>query len=193
MISLIPWWALTVLVWYDFTLFRTPSILIELGQWGCDVIGHSLGACVWGLLGKNDPETLPTAWCWGLRWKGLAALRPTQWLGGWTLGARGGNWELKAHLIHQSVLAQIAWDGCCWLLLFPDKPCLFINELHHWFVVLATRLCLGPGWGGRGESSQLCCPAVTFTQGTGPDLFSVGFDTNSLEGVEKFSQLLGPN
>lgn len=56
-------------------------------------------------------------------------------------GAKG---EHKAFLIHHSVLAQIVWDGSCWWLLFPDRPCLFINELRHWFVVLSSWLCLGP-------------------------------------------------
>ena len=94
-------------------------------------------------------------------------------------GGTGDKWELKVPLIHQSVPAQIAQDSSCWRLLFTDRPCLFINELRHWFVVLATRLCLGPGRGARGESSQLCCPAVTFTQKADLDLFSVGVSTEA--------------
>lgn len=145
--------SLRICEWCDWPL----SVLV--GLFGLDK----------GCRSRVDCET-QSSMVNGIEVKGDTGLRR-----GWGLDTRGtwGKWNLKAHLIHQSGLAQIVWDGFCWWLLFPDGPCLSINELHHWFVVLATRLCLGPGWGVRGESSQLCCSAVTFTQGTDPDLFSV--------------------
>lgn len=172
MISLIASWALTVEMWYDFAHSCTLSLLIE-DLWVMWLAIVSLGWSVWFGQGLSEQSWLWNSVQHGQRDWGERGYWPTQRLGVGHKRGTWGKWNLKAHLIHQSVLAQIVWDGFCWWLLFPDRPCLSINELHYWFVVLATRLCLGPGWGMRGESSQLCCSAVTFTQGTDPDLFSV--------------------
>lgn len=63
--------------------------------------------------------------------KGDWLLSVLQGLRGLETRGTAGKWDLEAHLIHQSVLAQIGRDGSCRRLLFADRPCLFINELHH--------------------------------------------------------------
>lgn len=63
-------------------------------------------------LTKNGDEALSPAWCrLGIEVKGETGCS-TEVRGLDTRGT-GGKWELKAHLIHQSVLAQIVRDGSC--------------------------------------------------------------------------------
>lgn len=86
--------------------------------------------------------------------------------GRWDTRGTGGKWQRKAHLIHQSVLAHMVWDGSRWWLLLPDRPCLFINELHHWYVALDTLLCLRASVGCDGHVLTVVLTCCHFHSGS---------------------------